>query len=126
MIDDPTVPAHSRAVGRDPVPVPARRGRVYIVAPCNGEQAARVAALGPVIDAVRAAGFEAVAPAFFDTAGCVDDLLASVESDLDALASATAVVVLPGGERLLEATLAPSLGVPVVAVAGLLDLLEVA
>ncbi|GAA2844007.1 hypothetical protein Acy02nite_68700 [Actinoplanes cyaneus] len=60
-------------------------------------------------------GFDVVTPA--GTLGwsskSTDEMLAALDKDLNALANCDCLVVMPGGERLAEVTLARSLGIPV-------------
>ncbi|MEU4568639.1 hypothetical protein [Micromonospora sp. NPDC023956] len=63
-----------------------------------------------------------VAAANHPRGGDLDEVLGAVSDDMDALAAADYLVLLPGSEHLWEAALAPALGVPVLAVTDFVEM----
>lgn len=89
--------------------------RVYLAAPAGSDCTA-------VRDALTALGWVVVVPTMTHT-GTVDGLLADVAADLRALADSDCVVVMPGADDLLEATMAPLIGLPVLSLEAVAQLM---
>ena len=99
--------------------------RVYLVGPADGTDDERRQRFLPAIDALSTLGFDVIAPGTDHPARAdLATQYAAVAEDLASLKLADYVVLLPGGERLMECAHAALLNIPVMTFADLLTEIE--